>query len=259
MAHHLRVNTHVRAPTTFQSHDTPIGIFIHLWRGLVASFRAVEATPMGGLLLGNVWPAYVFALPLAARIWGFLHWRSDGSLHATAVYVQEIVTIIFLALVVALFAIRRRSIKSGHATFLPGVVALVGTFLLNIVAYLPVEDTTSTGMLFGSSAVITLGTLWTIWSLAALGRCFGLFPEARGLVTRGPYQLVRHPVYVGEIISAVGLVIAKPNPLIGVLFVIFVALQYWRTVYEERALTTAFPEDYPTYAARVPRLLPGAR
>jgi protein-S-isoprenylcysteine O-methyltransferase Ste14 len=38
-----------------------------------------------------------------------------------------------------------------------------------------------------------------------------------------------------------------------------VALQYWRTIYEERALSAAFPEDYPPYARRVPRLLPGWR
>jgi protein-S-isoprenylcysteine O-methyltransferase Ste14 len=229
------------------------------WQWLVSSFRAVEATPIGGLLLGNVWPAYVFALPLAARVWGFLHWRNDGSLHATATYVEEVVTILFLTLVVALFAIRRRSISGEHATFMPGLVALVGTFLLNVVAYLPVQDTTSTEALFASSAVITVGTLWTIWSLAFLGRCFGLFPEARGLVTRGPYRWVRHPVYLGEITSAVGLLLAKPHPLIVVIFGIFVALQYWRTVYEERALAAAFAEDYPAYAKRVPRLLPGVR
>ncbi len=214
---------------------------------------------MGGLLLGNVWPAYVFALPLAARIWGFLHWRNDGSLHATAVYVQEVVTILFLALVVALFVIRRRSISGAHATFVPGLVALVGTFLLNVVAYLPVEDTTSTTALFASSAVVIIGTLWTIWSLAFLGRCFGLFPEARGLVTRGPYHLVRHPVYLGEIASAVGLLLAKPHPLIVAIFGVFVALQYWRTVYEERALTQAFPAEYPAYSRRVARLIPGVR
>jgi protein-S-isoprenylcysteine O-methyltransferase Ste14 len=222
----------------------------------VASFRAVEATTLGGMLLGNVWPAYVFALPLAARVWGLLHAPRDGSLHSQAQLLQEVVTVVFLTLVVVLFIIRRRAIRGSHATFMPGLVALVGTFLLNVVAYLPVDDTTSTESLLASSFVVTLGTLFTIWSLATLGRCFGLFPEVRGLVTRGPYRLVRHPVYLGEIISAVGLVLAKPHPLIVLLFAGFVALQYWRTVYEERALTAAFPGEYPAFAARVPRLIP---
>ena len=229
------------------------------WRGLVASFRDVEATTWGGLLLGNVWPAYVFALPLAARVWNLSRAARDGSPHAQAALLQELVTVIFLALVVVLFIIRRRRIEGERATLGPGAVALLGTFLLNVVAYLPVEDTTSTESLLASSVVVIVGTVFTIWSLATLGRCFGLFPEARGLVTRGPYRLVRHPVYLGELISAVGLLLAKPHPLVVVTFGVFVALQYWRTVYEERALSAAFPEDYPAYARRVPRLLPGWR
>jgi protein-S-isoprenylcysteine O-methyltransferase Ste14 len=229
------------------------------WRGLVASFRDVEATTWGGLLLGNVWPAYVFALPLAARVWNLSRAARDGSPHAQAALLQELVTVTFLALVVVLFIIRRRRIEGERATLGPGAVALLGTFLLNVVAYLPVEDTTSTESLLASSVVVIVGTVFTIWSLATLGRCFGLFPEARGLVTRGPYRLVRHPVYLGELISAVGLLLAKPHPLVVVTFGVFVALQYWRTVYEERALSAAFPEDYPAYARRVPRLLPGWR
>ena len=229
------------------------------WRGLVATFRELEATPWGGLLLGNVWPAYVFALPLAARVWNVSRAVRDGSLHAQAALLQETVTVIFLALVVVLFVIRRRRIEGERATLAPGLVALLGTFLLNVVAYLPVEDTTSTESLLASSVVVIVGTVFTIWSLATLGRCFGLFPEVRGLVTRGPYRLVRHPVYLGELTSAVGMLLAKPHPLVVVTFGVFVALQYWRTIYEERALSAAFPEDYPAYARRVPRLLPGWR
>jgi len=230
-----------------------------LWRGLVVAFRSVEATSWGSLLLGNVWPAYVFALPLAARVWGVSHNRYENSLHGQAQLLQEAVTVVFLALVVGLFIVRRRSIKGQRATWAAGLVALVGTFLLNVVAYLPVDDTTSTFSLLASSVVVIVGTLFTIWSLATLGRCFGLFPEVRGLVMRGPYHFVRHPVYVGEILSAVGLLLAKPHPLIVAIFAVFVALQYWRTIYEEQALTAAYPEDYPAYARRVSRLLPGWR
>ena len=230
-----------------------------VWRSLVDMFREFEATSWGGLILGNVWPAYVFALPLAARVWNLARATRGDSFHAQAALMQETVTVVFLALVVVLFIIRRRRIEGQRATWGPGLVALVGTFLLNVVAYLPVEDTASTESLLASSVVITLGTLFTIWSLATLGRCFGLFPEVRGLVTRGPYRLVRHPVYLGELISAVGLLLAKPHPLIVAIFAVFVGLQYWRTVYEERALSAAYPDDYPAYSRRVPRLVPGWR
>jgi protein-S-isoprenylcysteine O-methyltransferase Ste14 len=228
-----------------------------VWQQVVEGFRDVESTSWGGMLLGNVWPAYVFALPLAARIWEYLRTPRSTTLHAQAQMVQEFITIVFLALVVVLFAIRRRRIAGQRSTFWPGLVALVGTFLLNVVAYLPIEDSTSTAALLTSSAVVVVGTLFTIWSLATLGRCFGLFPEARGLVMRGPYRLVRHPIYLGELISALGLLVAKPHPLIIALFGVFVALQYRRTVYEERALSAAFPNDYPEYRLRAPRLVPG--
>jgi protein-S-isoprenylcysteine O-methyltransferase Ste14 len=233
---------------------------LHLWRAVVGLHHAVEATHWGDLLLGNVWPAYVFAMPLGARIWGLAHATNRGdSVNAQARLLQELVTIVFLALVVILFAIRRRAIKGQRATVRQGAVALVGTFLLNVVAYLPIEDSTSTFSLLASSAIVLLGTLFTIWGLAILGRCFGLFPEVRGLVMRGPYRLVRHPVYLGEVVSALGLLLAKPHPLVVAVFAAFVALQYWRTIYEERALSAAYPTEYPAYARQVPRLVPGLR
>ena len=46
----------------------------------------------------------------------------------------------------------------------------------------------------------------------ALGRCFGVLPEARGLVTHGPYRLVRHPLYLGELAAMGGLLVASPSP-----------------------------------------------
>ena len=232
---------------------------MRLWRGLVGTYRAVEATHWGDLLLGNIWPAYLFAMPLGARIWGLIRMPRGGSLDDQVRLLQEAVTVLFLALVVVLFAIRRRGIKGQRATLTQGAVALVGTFLLNVVAYLPIEATASAASLLGSSVVVLIGTVFTTWSLAVLGRCFGLFPEVRGLVLRGPYRLVRHPVYLGELVAAVGLLLAKPHPLVVALLAVFVGLQYWRTIYEERALTAAYPTEYPAYARQVPRLVPGLR
>lgn len=227
------------------------------WRALVRLHRELESTTWGGIVLANVWPAYLFALPLAARVWGLLRVEAPTSVHAQARLVQEIVTTGFLGVVVVLFAMRRRTVRGERAEWRAGLVALVGTLLLNVVAYLPVEDSTSTTLLLVSTAVVVTGTLFTIWSLAWLGRCFGLLPEVRGLVLRGPYRLVRHPVYLGELISAVGILIAKPHPVILATVLLFVGLQYMRTEFEERALCRAFPADYPRYRERVPRLVPG--
>jgi len=169
------------------------------------------------------------------------------------------VTIVFLSLVVVLFAVRQRRLRGQHASFVPGLIALLGTFILNVVGYLPISYTPSTEALLASSAVVIVGTLWATWSLATLGRCFGLFPEARGLVTHGPYRLVRHPIYLGELAAALGLLLARPAPVTVSIVLAFAVLQYWRTIYEERALSSAFPREYPAYARRVGRLVPGWR
>ena len=139
------------------------------------------------------------------------------------------------------------------------MVALLGTFILYAVAFVPMEPSSSTGNLLASSVVALVGTGFAIWSLATLGQCFGIFPEARGLVLRGPYRLVRHPVYLGEVTGALGLLLARPHVLTLILLLVFTGFQYWRTVLEERALAAAFPNEYPVYRARVPRLVPGWR
>jgi protein-S-isoprenylcysteine O-methyltransferase Ste14 len=107
-------------------------------------------------------------------------------------------------------------------------------------------------------AVAVAGCAWLLVSVLALGRCFGVLPEARGLVTRGPYRLMRHPVYLGELAAAAGLLLAAPTLRNLILVLGFGVAQAIRMQMEERELTLAFPE-YSAYAARTPRLLPRLR
>jgi protein-S-isoprenylcysteine O-methyltransferase Ste14 len=113
----------------------------------------------------------------------------------------------------------------------------------------------STAMLIAGEAVALASCAWLLASVLALGRCFGVLPEARGLVTRGPYRVVRHPVYLGELGAAAGLVAGAPTARNVVAMAALLAAQLVRMRLEERALVRAFP-DYVAYAARTPRLLP---
>jgi protein-S-isoprenylcysteine O-methyltransferase Ste14 len=97
--------------------------------------------------------------------------------------------------------------------------------------------------------------VWLLVSVLALGRCFGILPEARGLVRRGPYRFVRHPVYLGELGAVVGFVIGAPSLWNLLVLAGFYAAQSVRMRLEEKALLSEFP-DYADYAAVTPRLVP---
>lgn len=96
---------------------------------------------------------------------------------------------------------------------------------------------------------------WTVVAVVSLGRCFGVLPEARGLVTRGPYGIVRHPVYLGEIAAVWGLTIAAPAVRNIAVLGMFVCAQTVRMRLEEDALGAAYPE-YARYQQTTPRFLP---
>jgi protein-S-isoprenylcysteine O-methyltransferase Ste14 len=118
----------------------------------------------------------------------------------------------------------------------------------------PAADTPE-GMLVGGELLALAACVWLLVSVLFLGRCFGVLPEARGLVTSGPYRLVRHPVYLGEICACTGLALAAPRAGNVIALSVVIAAQFVRMRLEERALTDAFPE-YADYAARTGRLLP---
>jgi protein-S-isoprenylcysteine O-methyltransferase Ste14 len=108
-----------------------------------------------------------------------------------------------------------------------------------------------------SDVLLIAGLAFAICSVAVLGRCFGILPDVRGLVTRGPYRLVRHPLYLGELTAVLGIVLGSREPLLaGVTWLVCVGLQLARTSYEERNIRAEFPQ-YEEYAARTKRLIPG--
>jgi protein-S-isoprenylcysteine O-methyltransferase Ste14 len=126
---------------------------------------------------------------------------------------------------------------------------------LVLVVVLRQPSGSSTSLVLAGNFVALASYIWLLASVLALGRCFGILPEARGLVTRGPYRFVRHPVYLGELGAVLGFVIGAPTFWnIGVLVSFYVA-QAVRMRLEERVLRPEFPQ-YAQYAAVTPRLVP---
>ncbi|MBN1782791.1 hypothetical protein JW948_16765 [bacterium] len=52
------------------------------------------------------------------------------------------------------------------------------------------------------------GAIVSLVSFFYLGRCFAILPGVRGVVVRGPYRLLRHPAYFGEMLIITGFVFA---------------------------------------------------
>jgi protein-S-isoprenylcysteine O-methyltransferase Ste14 len=164
-------------------------------------------------------------------------------------------SIVYFALIIALVFLRRVPVARS-AGLVPRAIAFVSVTMAvarpKFLAFehLPVFVEAAT------VALTVIGTVASVVVLVRLGRSFSILPEARRLVTDGPYRIVRHPLYVAEEIGNFGIMLQYTQPLSLLLEAVNVSLQLWRMSYEERVLTQAFPE-YTDYAARTSRIIPG--
>ncbi len=108
----------------------------------------------------------------------------------------------------------------------------------------------------GAALLLALFTALEVYTLLRLRTSFSIIPEARRLVTDGPYAVVRNPLYAAEIAAAVAWAASEPRLLLVAAVPLFVALQLLRIRFEERLLRRAFPHAYRDYFARTPRLVP---
>lgn len=108
----------------------------------------------------------------------------------------------------------------------------------------------------GGNALVPGAALLSLASLLSLGRSFGVWPASRGLMTGGPYRLVRHPMYLSYVIADVGYNLLEWNQ--GTLLMVLAgwgSLLY-RIIAEEKILSQN--ADWKAYSARVRfRLIPG--
>ena len=101
-----------------------------------------------------------------------------------------------------------------------------------------------------------LAAFLSIACLLSLGRRFGVFPALRGLTTKGPYRLVRHPMYLAYMLGDMGWNLQEWNFGTAVLVMAgWISLLY-RIRAEERILSE--DAEWSSYVALVRyRLLPG--
>lgn len=160
---------------------------------------------------------------------------------------------------------------SDHLGFLRSplfyLVAAAGYFGLCALLWRPLPVTLTTplarilSLILGAASYFP-GLALVLWGRLTLGRHYGasstlgaqLF-AGHQLVTRGPYAYVRHPMYLGLLLVALGGLLIYQTWT----FVFFLAnfpVFYVRAQREERALSAAFGPEWETYRRRVPAWFP---
>ena len=199
----------------------------------------ISGRRVGDFLLFGVTSAELSLLFFLTPTFTFVDW----------IYVLQHVLVLGIAL------IRRPPEAYSHS--LPSSVAVVVAYAYPYaqVAYLrwvPGNPAWSVGGLL----LVTLAACLSLASLLSLGRRFGVFPALRGLVTSGPYRLVRHPMYLAYVIADIGYNLQEWNFGTALMVMAGWAALLCRIQAEERILSQ--DTRWSAYAASVRcRLLPG--
>jgi protein-S-isoprenylcysteine O-methyltransferase Ste14 len=193
--------------------------------------------------VGSVLSRALLVLLFIFFAWANLsHWRATGEPSGLGLTILE-------GWVALLFVIRRPASDVSFSR-LAWIAAPIGTFAMLLAR--PAEG----GLPPLLCEVVQLGGVaFAVVSLTALGRSFGLVAANRGVKTRGPYALVRHPAYAGYLVSYLGYVAENPSLRNVGLLVVGTAFQLVRIREEERLLLR--DSAYQWYRTRVRyRLVP---
>jgi protein-S-isoprenylcysteine O-methyltransferase Ste14 len=198
----------------------------------------------------------VLYLWLAAKechsIWGILSGQS-GTGSAVLVDAGRHLTVLLLTLFTSLLLLlgRRADVPPEKLKFI--LIPLATTFFnLNYIYVVPLFPKSlqanlfpaalQTPMFIAGLTCIVIGPLIALWGLIYLGRSFGIFVTVRKVVLTGPYQWVRHPMYLGWVCSCFGVGIANFSVAYLLLVAMHISLLLYRAHLEETQLAEHSPE-----------------
>jgi len=140
------------------------------------------------------------------------------------------------------------------------LLAIIAAFLLPRLPIFQFVNFTQTNPVLNSIGVIlcVAGMAILISARQHLGKNWSqtvAVKKGHELVTSGPYRYVRHPMYTGGLIAAIGSAVVCGGAWIFLL-VILGALFLWRVGAEDKLMAQQFPNEYPGYKKRTKALIP---
>lgn len=111
------------------------------------------------------------------------------------------------------------------------------------VRVIPAADT----VLWAAALLCLCGVSFCFWARAVLGRNWSgtvTLKENHELIVRGPYRLVRHPIYTGLLTMVVATAIQQGR-IAGIIGFALICVSLWiKSGHEEEVMRKQFPEQY---------------
>ncbi len=151
-----------------------------------------------------------------------------------------------------------RILRAGNRTGIMGLVDRVryneilrqgiGLLLVAVCAHFARQGSS---LVFAGLAIATFGQVFRIYAA-------GFIHKNKKLATTGPYALVRHPLYLGNLLIIVGFALAASNPYVWVAVAAFFLIWYPAAIaYEDSKLESIFEDEWRAWSKNIRALIPG--